>query len=212
MVSNRKLRVLGLAMAMLLLTCILLYTHDQKTHNVSAVKQSSGNTLIESTNDAQVDAAINEEISKSKGKEEAESNGDVQPVAQAEGTTDEQYDVAKEYREIRALAPMTIFSKTYCPFSKALKKLLQDSYNIVPPPTIVELDKSKHGKELQEFLEQITGRRTVPNVLVGASSSESRGGADDFIDMHKKGELETFLNSWGEKKLLVTKKETPSNV
>lgn len=199
-------------MAMLLLTCILLYTHDQKTHNVLAVKQSSGNTLIESTNDAQVDAAINEEILKSKGKEEAESNGDVQPVAQAEGTSDEQYDVAKEYREIRALAPMTIFSKTYCPFSKALKKLLQDSYNIVPPPTIVELDKSKHGKELQEFLEQITGRRTVPNVLVGASSSESQGGADDFIDMHKKGELETFLNSWGEKKLLVTKKETPSNV
>lgn len=212
MVSNRKLRVLGLAVGMLILTGILLFTRESRQKTVPVAPQAPGSSLLESANNAKVDAAINEEISRDKGKEEAEKNGEVEPVAQDDGAASIEYDPAKQYREIRALAPMTIFSKTYCPFSKALKQLLLDSYTILPPPTIVELDKSKNGKELQAYLAEITGRRTVPNVLVGASNPQSRGGADDFIDLHKKGELEAALNAWGGKELLVTKKELPSNV
>lgn len=211
MVSNRKIRVLALAVGIMLLTTILLLTRESR-HNALVAKQAAGSTLLESANNAQVDAAINEEISKTIGKEDAESNGEIEQETPDDDSTTEEYDPAKQYREIRALAPMTIFSKSYCPFSKRLKQLLLDSYNIVPPPTIVELDKAKHGKELQAYLGEITGRKTVPNVLVGASNPQSRGGADDFIDLHNKGELEASLNIWGDKELLVTKKETPSNV
>ncbi|PSK40963.1 glutaredoxin [Candidozyma pseudohaemuli] len=212
MVSNRKIRVLALAVGITLLTTILLLTRESRHKNVLVAKQAAGSTLLESANNAQVDAAINEEISKTKGKEDAESNGEIQQETPEDDSTTEEYDPAKQYREIRALAPMTIFSKSYCPFSKRLKQLLLDSYNIVPPPTIVELDKLKQGKELQAYLGEITGRKTVPNVLVGASNPQSRGGADDFIDLHNKGELESSLNTWGDKELLVTKKEIPSNV
>lgn len=211
MVSNRKIRVLALAIGAVTLLSVLFFTKDSRAKKVLVVEKTAGNTLLESANNDKVDAAINAEISKSKGKEEAENNGEVEQTVQEDSPSNEEYDPAKDYRQIRALAPMTVFSKTYCPFSKALKLLLLDSYDIVPPPIIVELDKAKHGKELQEYLAEITGRRTVPNVLVGASNPQSRGGADDFQEMHKNGELEAFLNAWGEKELVVKRKEKPSN-
>ncbi|KAK7677784.1 hypothetical protein QCA50_019216 [Cerrena zonata] len=103
------------------------------------------------------------------------------------------FDPAKELIEIRSLSPMTIFN----------------NYQITPQPSIVELDKHSHGAELQEYLSELTGRHTVPNILVG--STESRGGADDFIKLHEQGILLDLLNQWGEKDLDVKKVETPSN-
>lgn len=200
----------------------------------------TSNNLIDSNNDDKLDAAINNEILKLGGgneemKEESEiiENTQEEKIEQTieniknvdDGKTNDQlskpvtanndeilnknFDPAKELIEIRSLSPMTIFSKTYCPYSKKVKKLLLDNYQITPQPSIVELDKHSHGAELQEYLSELTGRHTVPNILVG--STESRGGADDFIKLHEQGILLDLLNQWGEKDLDVKKVETPSN-
>jgi glutaredoxin len=49
-----------------------------------------------------------------------------------------------------------------------------------PPPYVVELDIHPHGPELQAHLGKITGRRTVPNVLVDGVSI---GGGDEMRAM-----------------------------
>lgn len=50
----------------------------------------------------------------------------------------------------------------------------------------MELDEHEQGPALQEQLGEITGRRTVPNVLVGGMSI---GGGDDIQEMHSSGKL-----------------------
>lgn len=51
---------------------------------------------------------------------------------------------------------------------------------------MVELDEHEMGPALQDQLGKITGRRTVPNVLVGGKSI---GGGDDIEEMHTTGKL-----------------------
>lgn len=212
MVSSRKWRVVALAVTVTVIV-FLLYTNrdaaDWPSSDISI--QVPGSSLIELANDAKVDAAINREISKVKDGE-VDTDKETLPKKSSTETEIGDYDPATDFVQIRALAPMTIFSKTYCPYSKKLKQLLQNSYSITPEPTIVELDKHKHGKELQEYLGKLTGRTTVPNVLVGVGSVESRGGSDDFEKFHESGKLANLLNAWGDKTLQVKRIEKPSNV
>jgi glutaredoxin len=46
-----------------------------------------------------------------------------------------------------------------------------------PEPYVVEINLHPHGRELQDYLGQYTGRRTVPNVLL---NGESIGGGDEM--------------------------------
>ncbi|RPB09716.1 glutaredoxin, partial [Morchella conica CCBAS932] len=91
-------------------------------------------------------------------------------------------------------APVVIFSKSYCPYSKRAKTLLLDKYNIVPAPLVVELDQHAHGAEIQAALGKRTGRRTVPNVLV---AGESIGGCDDVYAMEEEGRLHDRIKALG---------------
>lgn len=182
------------------------------------------NNIVDLNNDEKTDDAINQEISKDHGEEgvKKKPSEDVQNkengVVEANGggssdvTTNEQgeYDPQAELIKIRSLSPMTIFSKSYCPYSKQLKKLLLEKYEIIPTPNIVELDVHNHGDELQQYLHEKSGRKTVPNVLVGPSF-ESRGGSDDFLEYHKKNQVIKLLTDWGQGRLQVSKKDTPSN-
>ncbi|KAI5964297.1 SPO1 [Candida pseudojiufengensis] len=169
-------------------------------------KVDVSNNLVDSKNDEKTDDAINQEISKDKSEE-----GIKKPVTDKENTSEstEEYDPQTDLIKIRSLSPMTIFSKSYCPYSKNLKKLFE-KYEIIPEPNIVELDLHEHGAELQTYLFEKSGRSTVPNVLVG-SSFDSRGGSDDFEEYHKKNEIIQVLNDWGQGRLSVSKKDTPSN-
>lgn len=201
--------------------------------NFQQLNLITSNLLIDSNNDDKVDAAINNQISKlsngnakveDEDKETAVEQDSLlvdKPVVDADdgkeddhlsNKDDSEFNPAKELLEIRKLSPMVIFSKTYCPFSKKLKLLLEGNYQITPQPTIVELDKHGHGAELQDYLFEVTGRRTVPNVLVGSASTESRGGADDFIRLHEQGLLLDSLKEWSGKELDVKKADAPSNL
>lgn len=211
MLQTRKLRIVVLAvLALVVITVIVAKKDSYKTNLVEAAPKKQGSTLFESANNAKEDAAINKEISKEKDSENSPEKDLKSEEKETKPKSDAPFDPAQEFLQTRALAPMTVFSKTYCPFSKKLKKLLSENYIITPHPTIVELDKHEHGKEFQDYLAEITQRGTVPNVLVGPSHV-SKGGWDDIVKLHEEGKLLDLLVAWGDMKITVKQVEVPLN-
>lgn len=232
MAGVRQLRVIGLAVFIIGLVFVLHRAgsgaaslvhaqasdqapnkHNLKSNNGPGYADNNNrliaNNIIDSKNDDKMDAKINQEISKEKepnqdgieNKKDSSLNSD---------NSDKNYDPAADLIKIRSLSPMTIFSKSYCPYSKKIKHLLLERYQITPEPNVVELDKYEFGAALQDYLHTKSGRKTVPNVLVG-SSYESRGGFDDFNKYHEDGELIKLLVEWGSGRLQVLKNDAPSN-
>lgn len=103
------------------------------------------------------------------------------------------FDAAEEYQRILKTAPVVVFSKSYCPWSKKLKSLLRTYYKMDPEFFVVEVDKVKNGDELYKYVKQLTGRNTVPNLVVGGVS---RGGFDEINNLHMKDTLLTLLKEW----------------
>jgi len=95
-----------------------------------------------------------------------------------------------------------IFSKTYCPFSKKAKKILLEKYSITPPPYVVELDEHPLGAQLQQKLGDMTGRNTVPNILI---NGRSIGGGDDVEALHLNNELIDKVQTMGGKRIMEAK-------
>lgn len=99
---------------------------------------------------------------------------------------------------------MIIFSKSYCPFSKRAKGLLLDKYVIEPAPFVVELDTHPLGAALQTRLAELTGRRTVPNIMIGGKSI---GGSDDIARLDAKKLLIERITAMGGRRGAITMKE-----
>ncbi|KAK1451181.1 glutaredoxin [Colletotrichum cuscutae] len=112
--------------------------------------------------------------------------------------SDEEHAVEVELNSILKKSPVIIFSKSYCPYSKKAKALLLEKYSIEPTPYVVELDKHPLGPQLQAFLGEKTGRKTVPNILV---NSVSIGGGDDVIELDSQKKLVPRIIDLGQKKL-----------
>jgi glutaredoxin len=91
-----------------------------------------------------------------------------------------------------------IFSKSYCPHSREAKDILIGKYIIEPAPFVVELDQHPLGAGLQARLAELTGRRTVPNVLINAVSI---GGGDDVVALDQSHELIAKIQELGGKKI-----------
>ena len=80
-------------------------------------------------------------------------------------------------------SPVTVFSKTTCPFcvrTKDMLNLMETDYQVV------ELNKRADGGAIQALLLEETGQRTVPNVFVDGTSI---GGHD--------GEYQLCRCRWG---------------
>eukprot|EP00833_Pecoramyces_ruminatium_P003547 jgi/Orpsp1_1/1177579/evm.model.c7180000061996.1 len=76
-----------------------------------------------------------------------------------------------------------VFSKTYCPHCKATKELLTSlncKFNFI------ELDTMDNGKEIQDYLFEVTNQKTVPNTFI---KGQHIGGNDNIQKMHKDGKL-----------------------
>ncbi|GHJ89962.1 hypothetical protein NliqN6_6364 [Naganishia liquefaciens] len=88
---------------------------------------------------------------------------------------------------------IAIFSKSYCPFSKRAKDIFT-KYQLANPdlvrPVVFELDQRSDGPVIQSIVKRLTGRRTVPNVIVDHTSI---GGADEVGLMDSEGSLRTLL-------------------
>ncbi|KAK1725671.1 glutaredoxin [Colletotrichum acutatum] len=135
------------------------------------------------------------------GKEVIESDEE-----EKKDESDEEHAVEVELNTILKKSPVIIFSKSYCPYSKKAKALLLEKYSIEPTPYVVELDKHPLGPQLQAFLGEKTGRKTVPNILV---NSVSIGGGDDIIELDSQKKLVPRIIDLGQKK--VEMKERSAN-
>ncbi|GMM27515.1 glutathione-disulfide reductase [Martiniozyma asiatica (nom. inval.)] len=113
----------------------------------------------------------------------------------------DKYNPADEFNLLQKKSPIVIFSKTYCPYSKKLKALLSAKYSFDPEPIIIELDNHKNGSELQKYVGKVTGRKTVPNLII---NGVSRGGCDDILELDQNGELSQALDDWAGRTLSVT--------
>ncbi|KAL4911546.1 hypothetical protein BDW74DRAFT_173002 [Aspergillus multicolor] len=58
---------------------------------------------------------------------------------------------------------VVVFSKSYCPYCKASKNLLNE---LGAKYYALELDNIEDGDDLQNALQQISGQRTVPNIFI----------------------------------------------
>ena len=93
-----------------------------------------------------------------------------------------------------ASKPVFVISKSYCPFCVKAKKVLK-KYNIPEDKIeIQEIENDKDCSEIQDYMRQLTGGRSVPRVFVGGKFI---GGGDETEAAHKSGKLKGILESAG---------------
>ncbi|PQQ12937.1 glutaredoxin-C4 [Prunus yedoensis var. nudiflora] len=80
---------------------------------------------------------------------------------------------------------IAIFSKSYCPYCKRAKAVFKELNQV---PYVVELDERADGRDIQDALGELVGRRTVPQVWV---KGKYIGGSDDTVEAYESGELAT---------------------
>jgi len=102
-------------------------------------------------------------------------------------------DWTKHVRELQKNSPLVVFSKSYCPYSKRAKELIQ-TYALDPPPRIVEVDLRKDGDLVKVILTRLTKHSTFPNIIL---RGRSLGGADDLRALHDAGKLESLFEDNG---------------
>lgn len=146
--------------------------------------------------------------------------GDEADTKKEHKSSDPGEDMAREeLQKILKKSPIIIFSKSYCPHSKRAKDLLLHRYDIQPPPYVVELDLMstvvpKHktpagddaheqdvtlGRKLQDLLASLTGRRTVPNIMI---NTQSIGGASEVVGFDEEGVLLDKILKLGGKRIV----------
>lgn len=82
---------------------------------------------------------------------------------------------------------IVVFSKTYCPYCRRSKETLT---NLNQKFTVVELDTKDNGSDIQNYLLQKTGQRTVPNIFIAQTHV---GGSDDLHTAKENGSLAKLL-------------------
>lgn len=122
--------------------------------------------------------------------------------------TEEEHTIEVEMNSILKKAPVIIFSKSYCPYSKRAKGVLLEKYHITPEPYVVELDVHPLGPKIQDRLLEMTGRRTVPNIMI---NGKSIGGSDDIIELDHAKELVAKIKSLGGKRVGIKERFSEKN-
>ncbi|XP_058113657.1 glutaredoxin-C8 [Magnolia sinica] len=82
---------------------------------------------------------------------------------------------------------IVIFSKSYCPYCKRAKAVFKE---LKKEAYVVELDQRDDGREIQDALSEIVGRRTVPQVFI---NGKHIGGSDDTVEAYESGKLANLL-------------------
>ena len=83
------------------------------------------------------------------------------------------------------MPPVTIYTKTWCPYCMAAKDLL-DRKGIA----FTEVEITGKPDLRDEMLKKANGRSTVPQIFIG---SRHVGGCDDLYALDRKGELDKLL-------------------
>ncbi|KFY18758.1 hypothetical protein V493_08366 [Pseudogymnoascus sp. VKM F-4281 (FW-2241)] len=85
--------------------------------------------------------------------------------------------------------PVAVFSKSYCPYCKATKSLLNEKGAKF---FSIELDQVEDGSAIQAALGEMTGQTSVPNIFI---NKKHIGGNSDLQE--KKSELTNLLKAAG---------------
>ncbi|KAI9028785.1 glutaredoxin [Hyaloraphidium curvatum] len=81
-----------------------------------------------------------------------------------------------------------VFSKSYCPYCDTAKSTLN---KMGLDYKRVELDEIPDGSQIQAYLQQITGQRTVPNIFV---RERHVGGCDATLDAVRRGTFQALVD------------------
>lgn len=84
---------------------------------------------------------------------------------------------------------MVVFTKSYCPYSRALRSML-DANGLEGKYSVFEIDRELHGNEIHKALKEISGRLTIPNVYL---NRENLGGDEEVEAMAEDGTLKRKL-------------------
>ncbi|TIC75097.1 hypothetical protein E3Q00_01225 [Wallemia mellicola] len=82
---------------------------------------------------------------------------------------------------------IAVFSKSYCPFCTRTKNLIKQLPVKPDNVAILELDERPDGADIQAYLLDKTGQRSVPNVFVKQQRN------DDFQAAHASGKIVQLL-------------------
>lgn len=97
---------------------------------------------------------------------------------------------AKLVKSIIQSNRIALFSKSFCPFCKLAKGVLNDA-GVAPKDLFtVELDEREDGGLILSSLTSLTGVKTVPQVFV---NQEFIGGGSDIEKLHNEGKLRELI-------------------
>ncbi len=82
---------------------------------------------------------------------------------------------------------ITIYTKSWCPYCSAAKKLLKEK-----GAEFTEIDIEKTPEARAEMIQKAKGRSTVPQIFIG---EKHVGGCDDLYDLDDRGQLEPLLQA-----------------
>ncbi|ESK93842.1 glutaredoxin domain protein [Moniliophthora roreri MCA 2997] len=102
-------------------------------------------------------------------------------------------DWEKEVSMLNEKYPVVVFSKSFCPFSKRAKALLE-TYGLRPPPKVIEVDLRDDSTQIKAILTRLTKQSTFPNIFI---QGKSVGGSDDLHKLHSEKSLRRILEKAG---------------
>ncbi|MGO4523292.1 glutaredoxin 3 [Microvirga sp. 2MCAF35] len=82
---------------------------------------------------------------------------------------------------------ITIYTKSWCPYCSAAKKLLTEK-----GVAFTEIDIEKKPEARAEMIQRANGRSTVPQIFIG---EKHVGGCDDLYALDDRGQLEPLLQA-----------------
>lgn len=83
------------------------------------------------------------------------------------------------------MPPVTIYTKSWCPYCSAAKELLTRK-----GVSFTEIDIEREPGWRQEMMGRTGGRTTVPQIFIG---DRHVGGCDDLYSLDRGGELDSLL-------------------
>jgi len=85
------------------------------------------------------------------------------------------------------MPPITIYTKSWCPYCSAAKELLAQK-----GAAFTEIDIEKKPEARAEMIQKAHGRTTVPQIFIG---EKHVGGCDDLYALDDRGGLEALLQA-----------------
>ncbi|MBZ3882667.1 Glutaredoxin-1 [Sciurus carolinensis] len=89
---------------------------------------------------------------------------------------------------------VVVFIKPTCPYCRKTQEILSQLPFKQGLLEFVDITATSDTNEIQDYLQQLTGARTVPRVFIG---TDCIGGCSDLITMQQNGELLTRLKQIG---------------